>query len=280
MTLEIQNVSTSVNGRSLVRNLDLSLAAGETVAVIGPNGAGKSTLLKLACGLMPLQQGSVSFGGESISHLSSGELAKRRALLPQDCPMRARFTALELVLMGTAISGQSRPASERAAAAQAALEHVGLSAFAARDVMTLSGGERQRVHLARVLAQLEIAAQDNAPGFLLLDEPLSAQDMARQRLVLQIAGTHARRGGGVLLVLHDLNWAAACADRIVVMSNGEIQAQGTPQEVLTSQLLNDVFGIPNGCIHHHDSSGRPYVVPHDLVMSGRTSNKETSCILQ
>ena len=280
MTLEIQNVSTSVNGRSLVRNLDLSLAAGEIVAVIGPNGAGKSTLLKLACGLMPLQRGSVSFGGKNINLLSNGELAKRRALLPQDCPMRARFTALELVLMGTAISGQSRQASERGAAALAALEHVGLSAFTARDVMTLSGGERQRVHLARVLAQLEIAAQDNVPGFLLLDEPLSAQDMARQRLVLQIAGTHARRGGGVLLVLHDLNWAAACADRVVVMHQGEIQAQGTPQEVMTPQLLNDVFGIPDGCIHHHDSSGRPYVVPHDLVMSGRASNKETSCILQ
>jgi len=109
MTLEIQNASARAGGREIVHNLDLALAAGEIVAVVGPNGAGKSTLLKLACGLMPLHGGEIRFDGSKIGSLSAGELSRRRALLPQECPMRARFTALELVLMGTAISGQGRP---------------------------------------------------------------------------------------------------------------------------------------------------------------------------
>ncbi|MBS1034335.1 heme ABC transporter ATP-binding protein [Gluconobacter cerinus] len=280
MTLEIQNASARAGGREIVHNLDLALAAGEIVAVVGPNGAGKSTLLKLACGLMPLHGGEIRFDGSKIGSLSAGELSRRRALLPQECPMRARFTALELVLMGTAISGQGRPMAERVAIAQDTLDRVGLSSFMERDIMTLSGGERQRVHLARVLAQLEAAARNGAPGCLLLDEPLSAQDMARQRLILQIAKMHAAQGGSVLLVLHDLNWAAACADRIVVLHQGRIQSQGLPRDILTSELLHDVFGIPDGCIHQHCSTGRPFVVPHDLVMPEDINKRETPCILQ
>ncbi|MBS1039267.1 ATP-binding cassette domain-containing protein [Gluconobacter cerinus] len=280
MTLEIQNASAKAGGREIVHNLDLVLAAGEIVAVVGPNGAGKSTLLKLACGLMPLHGGEIRFDGSKIGSLSAGELSRRRALLPQECPMRARFTSLELVLMGTAISGQGRPMAERVAIAQDTLDRVGLSSFMERDIMTLSGGERQRVHLARVLAQLEAAAPNGAPGCLLLDEPLSAQDMARQRLILQIAKMHAAHGGSVLLVLHDLNWAAACADRIVVMHHGRIQSHGLPRDILTSELLHDVFGIPDGCIHQHCSTGRPFVVPHDLVMPEDINKRETPCILQ
>ena len=280
MTLEIQNASARAGGRKIVHNLDLVLTAGEIVAVVGPNGAGKSTLLKLACGLMPLHGGEIRFDGSKIGSLSAGELSRRRALLPQECPMRARFTALELVLMGTAISGQGRPMAERVAIAQDTLDRVGLSSFMERDIMTLSGGERQRVHLARVLAQLEAAARNGAPGCLLLDEPLSAQDMARQRLILQIAKMHAAQGGSVLLVLHDLNWAAACADRIVVMHQGRIQSHGLPRDILTSELLHDVFGIPDGCIHQHCSTGRPFVVPHDLVMPEDINKRETPCILQ
>ncbi|MFT8482640.1 heme ABC transporter ATP-binding protein [Gluconobacter oxydans] len=280
MTLEIQNASARAGGREIVHNLDLALAAGEIVAVVGPNGAGKSTLLKLACGLMPLHGGEIRFDGSKIGSLSAGELSRRRALLPQECPMRARFTSLELVLMGTAISGQGRPMAERVAIAQDTLDRVGLSSFMERDIMTLSGGERQRVHLARVLAQLEAAARNGAPGCLLLDEPLSAQDMARQRLILQIAKMHAAQGGSVLLVLHDLNWAAACADRIVVMHQGRIQSHGLPRDILTSELLHDVFGIPDGCIHQHCSTGRPFVVPHDLVMPEDINKRDTPCILQ
>ncbi|GCD56006.1 ATP-binding cassette domain-containing protein [Acetobacter pasteurianus] len=267
MKLCLQNVGWRVRGKDIVQGASLDFVPGQMTAIVGPNGAGKSTLLRLASGLLRATSGDVWLGDASITTLSSAQLAAGRAMLMQDSPLRAQFTLSELVAMGGQISAPFMSASVRLELAGLLLERVGLAAFAERDVMGLSGGEQQRVHLARVLMQLEAAVHgtDRAPGFLLLDEPISAQDLSRQHLVLNLARAHASGGGGVVLVIHDLNWAAACADRIVVMHEGTIYAQGSPEQVLTNALANRVFGLEEGRVRIHAGTGKPYVLPHDII---------------
>ncbi|ASL40260.1 MULTISPECIES: ATP-binding cassette domain-containing protein [Acetobacter] len=267
MKLSLRNAGWRVRGKDIVHGASLDFAPGQLTAIIGPNGAGKSTLLRLVSGLLPATSGDVQLDDVPITTFSSARLAASRAMLMQDSPLRAQFTLRELVAMGGQISAPFMSAPVRFELAGKLLERVGLAAFAERDVMDLSGGERQRVHLARVLMQLEAAVHgtDCPPGFLLLDEPISAQDLSRQHLVLNLARAHATSGGGVVLVIHDLNWAAACADRIVVMHEGSIFAQGAPEQVLTNALASHVFGLEEGRVRMHVGSGKPYVLPHDMI---------------
>lgn len=267
MTLSLRNVGWGTRGNAIVHEASLDFEAGQLTVLIGPNGAGKSTLLRLASGLLPATSGTVSFGNAPVATLPAVRLAASRAMLMQDSPLRAQFTLRELVAMGSHISAPSLSHATRMALVEALLERVGLAAFTGRDIMGLSGGERQRVHLARVLMQLEAAVYDTdkSPGFLLLDEPISAQDLSRQHLVLNLARAHAKKGGGVVLVLHDLNWAAACADRIIVVHEGTIHAQGRPEQVLTNELACRVFGLEEGRVRKHTVSGKPYILPHDMM---------------
>ncbi|GAN59075.1 hemin import ATP-binding protein HmuV [Acetobacter cibinongensis] len=244
----------------------LAFVPGQVTAIIGPNGAGKSTVLRLASGLLPTTGGEVRLNNVPIAVLSPAHLASSRAMLTQESALRARFTVRDLVAMGGRVSAPHMMASARLELAGLLLERVGLGAFAERDIMGLSGGERQRAHLARVMMQLEAAVHDTdkQPGFLLLDEPISAQDLSRQHLVLDLARAHARRGGGVVLVIHDLNWAAACADRIIVVHEGRIHAEGAPEQVLTNELASHVFGLQNGQVCRHETTGKPYILPHNM----------------
>ncbi|KXV77668.1 ATP-binding cassette domain-containing protein [Acetobacter cerevisiae] len=267
MRLSLRNAGWRVRGKDIVHGASLDFEPAQLTAIIGPNGAGKSTLLQLASGLLPATSGDVWLGNAPITTLPPAQLAACRAMLMQDCPLRARFTLRDLVAMGAQVSAPFMSSATRLELADVLLERVGLAAFAERDVMDLSGGERQRVHLARVLMQLEAAVKDTGrpPGFLLLDEPISAQDLSRQHLVLNLARAHATAGGGVVLVVHDLNWAAACADHIVVVHEGAIHAQGPPEQVLTNALASRVFGLEEGRVNLHAVTGKPYVLPHDII---------------
>ena len=262
MMLDMQHVAFGANGRFLLDDVSLSVARGEVVVIIGPNGAGKSTLLRLAAGLAAPVSGRVLLGGHDLATLSDARKAGLRAMLAQNSPAHARFTVRELAAMGGLHAGRACSASALAAHVHAALELVGLLPMAERDITSLSGGERQRAHYARVLVQLRAAAGN---GLLLLDEPVSAQDLARQGLVLNVARAHARQGGACLMVLHDLNWATCVADRIVVLRNGRIEADGRPEQIVSATLLRDVFGLETEHVPVHARTGRPFVVPHDIV---------------
>lgn len=269
MSLALQDVVWRAGGKTILHGTSLRFEAGQVTAIVGPNGAGKSTLLRIASGLLSPTSGTVTLQGTELNHLAPARLAAMRAMLTQETVLRARFTLQDLVVMGARVSAPRLTGQERTMLAEDLLGRVGLEHFADRDVMDLSGGEHQRAHLARVLMQLEAAVSDkgNAPGFLLLDEPISAQDPARQHLVLDLARAHARKGGGVVLVLHDLNWAVACADRIVVVHQGTIHAQGPPQDVLTDTLARTVFGLEEGRVRTHERTGKPYILPHDIIFN-------------
>ncbi|MFC6619175.1 heme ABC transporter ATP-binding protein [Deinococcus radiophilus] len=250
--LEVADLSYSVAGRELLRRVRLDLSGGEVLVVVGRNGAGKSTLLKHLSG--ELQAHDVSLFGKDLNSHRRADLARRRAVLAQHTPMSFGYEVLEVVGLGRLPHRGS--AAEQDAAARECLGRVGLAGFEHRDILTLSGGEQQRVHLARVLAQLHGVTEARV---LLLDEPTSSLDLAHQHQTLRLARELADEGTGVLAILHDLNLAAQYADRMLVLSDGEVLAYGPPAEVLQPGLIAQAFGHDVQVIQH-PCLGCPLVV--------------------
>jgi iron complex transport system ATP-binding protein len=247
VSLTADEVFVDLAGRPVLRGVSLSLEPGEVVSVVGPNGAGKSTLLRLLAGELVPRSGAARLENVPLGSLSPRELAVRRAVLAPDVEVVFEFTALELTLLGRAALESLETAAGRAAAT-CALEAVGLGARARDSVSRLSGGERQRVHVARVLTQLGFGdASDGGAAklarYLLLDEPVSQQDPAHQLEVMALVRELARSGVGVLVVLHDLDLAAAFSDRMVLLEGGRVVADGPPSQVLDAELLGRVFGV-------------------------------------
>ena len=255
----LEDVRVRRGGRWIVDGVTLAVEPGRVLAIIGPNGAGKSTLVRLATGELAPDQGRVLLDGAPIGSFDARTLAERRAVLPQSAELAFPFTVRELVKLGIEAG---RPGVERAALAglpEAALSRVGLDGYGGRIVPTLSGGERQRAHLARALAQIWTPVLDGRPRLLLLDEPTASLDLKHQIDTLGIARTYARAGGAVVAVLHDLNLASAFADEIAALSHGNLVARGRPADVVTRDLLREVFGVDRLV---HALGGLPYVLPH------------------
>lgn len=233
-------VTVEVAGRRIIDGVDLALAPGAVTVLVGPNGAGKSTLLKAMAGGRRPTAGRITLHGRDVAAMPPAELAGLRAVLSQSVTVGFAFRVDEIVRLGLP---PGLPRARADVLAGAALEQVGLSAFAGRDCTTLSGGEQQRVHLARTLVQLAAAPDDGRARFLLLDEPTNGLDLAHQLLVVEVARAHAARGGGVLAVLHDLNLAALSADRIVALDAGRLVADGPPGDVITDRLLAETYRV-------------------------------------
>ena len=229
--LELKEVVVRRGGRMVLDRVSLTTRAGEVVGVIGPNGAGKTTLLRAALGLQPLAGGSARLGGEDVSRLSPAALADRAGYLPQERRLAWNVTALRAASLG-AMDAPQALAEPRAAAA---LAKVGLSHLADRGVFDMSGGERARVLLARLLA-------GRAP-LLLADELTAGLDPGAQLMALELMRDEARGGAAVVLTLHDLGLAARGCDRLVVLNQGRVVADGPPPQALSAAVLADVFGL-------------------------------------
>jgi iron complex transport system ATP-binding protein len=239
--LEGENLTFMVGRKALLAEASLALRPGELVAIVGPNGAGKSTLLRLLAGEIRPSRGSVRLDGKALSAWNRRALARRRAVLPQSSTLSFPFTVFEVALLGRAPrNGGVETPLDRAIAGHA-LAATGVADLAARVYPTLSGGERQRVHLARVLAQLMTAPGQYAPGFLLLDEPVTSLDPRHQHAALALARGFVAAGGGALAILHDVNLAARYADRVIVLAGGRVVATGTPAEALAPEVISPVF---------------------------------------
>lgn len=223
-----------VQSATLVADVDLAVAPGELVAVIGPNGAGKSTLLSLLSGDLHPTEGEVLINGIDISRALPGELALERSILTQREPIDIPYTASQVVAMGRFPHRRDETNTrERDAMVVAdAMAQTDTTQFANRTYTTLSKGEQTRVTLARVIAQ--------ATPIILLDEPTTALDVAHQERIMNRAAALAKEKT-VVVVLHDLNAAAVHADRIIVMSQGAVVADGVPRHVLQADLLTAVY---------------------------------------
>lgn len=259
---ELRDVSVSFGSRPILHGLSTRIEPGVLTVVAGPNGAGKSTVLKVLTGELAPNSGEAFFEGQRLAKMTPAAMAARRAVLPQSAQLNFPFTVLEVVRLGLETRRDLSP-DARNQIARKSLERVDLSDFGGRHYQQLSGGEQQRVHLARVLCQLGEPVVDGCPQFIFLDEPTSSLDIRHQISTLEIARGLARAGAGVLAVLHDLNLAAAFADRLLVMRAGQLYADGHPREVMTDALISDVFGIPLRV--GHLPTGMPYILPQTLV---------------
>ena len=237
--LQLHGLSAAYGARPILRNVSLIVAGGEVLALSGPNGAGKSTLIRVVSGVLAAAAGEVRLDGLDLLRLPPSQLARRVAVVPQMIHLPEAYTVGEIVLMGRTPhlkrwAGEGRHDCEVAWAAMCATRVDDLSD---RRVGELSGGEQQRVVLARALAQ--------EPQVLLLDEPTAHLDLKHQVGVLELVRALAQeRNLAVLMTLHDLNQASLYADRIALLQQGEIVAQGTASEVFTSELLSRVYGVP------------------------------------
>ncbi|MEU1863300.1 heme ABC transporter ATP-binding protein [Streptomyces gardneri] len=252
LVAEAVGLRVALGGRAVLDGVGIGVRAGEVLALVGPNGAGKSTLLAaLAADLAP-SAGEVRIGGRPAGDWSAGELALRRAVLPQAAALTFPFPVAEVVRMGRAPWAGTEREDEDEAAVAAAMAATEVEAFAGRPFSALSGGERARVALARVLAQ--------RTGLLLLDEPTAALDLRHQELVLRVCRERAAAGDAVVVVLHDLGLAAAHADRVAVLHGGRIEAAGPPSEVFDAHVLSRVYRQPVE-VFPHPRTGVPLVVP-------------------
>ncbi|WP_249199223.1 heme ABC transporter ATP-binding protein [Photobacterium sp. GJ3] len=236
--ISAEGLRLSLGGKTLLDNLSISFHGGELTALLGPNGAGKSTLLKVLCGEVQ-SKGDVYFFGEKRQQWAPADLAKHLGVLPQHSSLSFGFTAQEVAELGTMPLGLKQNDSQRLA--QKMMTDVGIAHLGPRLYPTLSGGEKQRVHFARVLAQLSEAGERCV---LMLDEPTSALDLAHQHSCLRLAKEMAAQGAAVILVIHDLNLAAEYADRLVLLNQGKIQADGDAWHTLTAENIQSVYGSP------------------------------------
>lgn len=257
--IEAGNVNVSIGKAHIVHDASFVAQAGEVTVLVGPNGSGKTTLLRALSGDLSYS-GTVRINGRDCRDLSSWRMAEKRAVLPQAITLAFPFTVREIVRLGLTSGRSGVSGSDLSDLPGRALERVDLAGFAGRYYQELSGGEQQRVQLARVLCQVWEPVLDGEPRWLFLDEPVSSLDIKHQIIVMEIAADFARRGGGVIAVLHDLNLTSMFAGHIIVMHRGRIDASGSPREVLDDGMFSRVFdcSLRVGAI---PAAGQPFVLP-------------------
>ncbi|PFG37045.1 iron complex transport system ATP-binding protein [Flavimobilis soli] len=249
---EVHDAHLTLGGSTILDGASLEVRAGEVRALVGPNGAGKSTLLGVLTGDRKPSSGHVTVHGAPLSSWSTTDLALRRAVLTQDVAVSFPFTVREVVEMGRSPWRATPLEEDDDAIIAESLEATDVAHLAGRSFTTLSGGERARAALARVLAQ--------RTQLLLLDEPTAALDLRHQELVLSLAREHARAGGAVVVVVHDIGLAAAYADQVTVLAGGRVVGDGVPGDVLTPELLTEVYEHPVEVLEH-PGGGAPIILP-------------------
>lgn len=252
-TLRLEDVWVTLGGRAVLAGVGLAVRPGEVVGLLGANGAGKTTLLRVAGGVVAPDAGRVLLGGAPLGALERRTRARAIASVPQDTHVPFPFTAGEIVLMGRAphLPALGFEGAADVARARTALRRLGIAHLADRSVLSLSGGERQLVLFARALAQ--------EAEVLLLDEPTAHLDLAHRVDVLRAVRDFAEAGGGALVVSHDLGLAARACDRLALLHEGRIAAEGPPATVLRPELLRIGYGIDADLVAGPD--GVPVVVP-------------------
>ena len=252
--IRIKQVSFSYGENPVLHNIDLSVEEGEVVALLGPNGSGKTTLIKLISGVLKPSNGDIHLNGSILRGMKRRQVAQRVAVVPQQFSMPFAFTLREVVLLGrTPFHGIFSDECERDhIVVDQAMEHVGITLLKGRFFNELSGGEMQKTILAMALAQ--------EPKILLLDEPTAHLDINHQVEILDLV-RHLNREQGVTVigVMHDLNMAALYFERLILLKEGSIFADGSPEEVLTAETIEEVFSA-SVQVTMHPSTNKPHIM--------------------
>ncbi|TDM14155.1 ABC transporter ATP-binding protein [Macrococcus bovicus] len=254
-----EKITISYGEREIVKELTVHIPDGKVTSIIGPNGCGKSTLLKAMARIIPVKDGRVVLDGKNIHQQSTKEVAKKIAILPQSPEVADGLTAGELVSYGRFPyqSGFGRLSKEDKDVIDWALRATGTYEFKHRAVNDLSGGQRQRVWIAMALAQ--------KTDIMFLDEPTTYLDISHQLEILDLVQTLNReQGTTIIMVLHDINQAIRFSDHLIAMKKGEIVQQGSPADVLTHDVLEEVFNI-DAELSLDPRTGKPLLITYDLL---------------
>lgn len=257
--LRAENVTLGYDGRDIITDLSLAVPDGQVTSIIGPNGCGKSTLLRGLGRLLAPRSGQVILDGEPLAAHSTRHIATRISVLPQTPTAPSGLTVADLVSRGR--HPRQKWYQQFSAADQTVVEQAliatDIAELATTPLEDLSGGQRQRAWISMTLAQ--------ETGILLLDEPTTYLDLAHQVDVLElIHRLNREHGRTVVMVLHDISLAARYSDHIVAMKDGRIVTQGPPGDVVTAELLRDVFGLAAHVVAE-PTAGRPHVIPLGTV---------------
>lgn len=244
------SVGVEIDGTTILSGVTLDVAAGELLALVGPNGAGKSTLLGVLSGDHKPSHGEVLLSDAPIRGIRHADLARMRSVLTQENQVSFPFRVSEVVAMGRSPWAREPEGRDDVSVVAESMTAADVAHLAGRRYTSLSGGEKARVSLARVLAQ--------STPIVFLDEPTAALDLKHQEDVMSLARSLADAGSTVIVVLHDLSLASAYADRMAIIAGGELEAIGTPLEVLTEERIERVYGLK---VNLHLVDGRPVVVP-------------------
>ncbi|MGG3283757.1 ABC transporter ATP-binding protein [Paenibacillus solani] len=253
--LKLESMNIRYEDKSVVRDFSFEVQPGEVVSIIGPNGSGKSTILKGITGLIPCESGQVFIGEEELRSLSIRDLSRLLSMLSQANSSPTDMTVEELVTFGRMPHKKwyNQLDDEDYRIMEWALQLTGMDRYRERLVYSLSGGEAQKAWLAMALAQ--------CPKILLLDEPTTYLDIAHQLDVLELVRTLNRELQlTVVMVLHDLNHASTYSDKVCVVQQGNVKAYGPPQEVLTRELIREVYGVETDIEIKNNSNPRIHVL--------------------
>ncbi len=258
--IDVRHIQVQKGRKTIINDLSFRLQPGRITVVLGKNGAGKSTLLETLSGKNPLQSGDIFWEGQSLNNMNLQDLAQSRAVLSQKVNIAFPIQVSDLVEMGSYVSPEPIPNKKLKLLVRHALQEVEMEAFAERDFNTLSGGEQKRVLLAKCIVQLNCCHWADKQKYLFLDEPTASLDIEQQyKLMALIKRFVQRRNIGIFAILHDINLAAQFADEILLLKDGQLLFDGSPQTALTPELLKATLDIQS-IIQLHPVHNCPYVL--------------------
>ncbi len=248
--LVVNQLNVRIGDLVLARDINFNLQPGQVNVILGPNGTGKSTLLKTLFGDIKTESGDIRYGQDLLTHKTLSAWRTKFGYMPQDIHLDVNLTVIEVVLLGRLDALSMRIETKMLQEALDILTSIGLEHLANRDVRTLSGGQCQMILFAQALMR--------NPQILMLDEPVSALDLHYQHVLLNHLVTQTKQQGyTTLMVLHDLNLAAQYADNLLILNKGELRAFGSPQELLTSDLIKELYHVDADVLT--DEDGVPFV---------------------
>jgi iron complex transport system ATP-binding protein len=240
--LKTNNITYSIGKKNILNNISADFLPGEFNMILGPNGSGKSSFLKIFSGEIDDYKGEIFYDEKNIKSSSKGLLAKKRAVMSQQPVLSFPLSVEEVIMMGRYPHFTFNPGKKDEHICEEVIHLMQLNTFREQNYLTLSGGEKQRVQFARMLVQIW-EPPINGHRYLFLDEPLTSLDINYQQEFLKIAGSLSTKKTVLVAVLHDLNLALQYADKIYFLKEGELVAQGKPNEVLTEELIEQVFAV-------------------------------------
>lgn len=246
MAIVLEHIDKHYHGKPVVRQVSLEIAEGQFTAFIGPNGAGKSTLLGIISRLISPDSGQVSLDGQNLQQMKNAEIARKMAVLKQANHTELRLSVEDLVAFGRFPYSRGHLTAQDHQMIDQSIQYMELEPMRHQQLSELSGGQRQRAYIAMVLAQ--------DTKYILLDEPLNNLDMKHSAQIMRVLkDLCVNHGKSIIVVIHDINFASVYADQIIAMKHGALVYQGTPQQIMHEDILQDIFDfhIPIQQIQQH-----------------------------